>query len=287
MNMLTHWRSLRLSAWLGWQIESNWAEPWLFTIYILLKPLCGSLLLVCMYWAAQQATAAVPGGYLPFLYVGNTCYLLVGAMMFGMSWAVIVDREHYRMLKYVYISPVALRSYLVGRGLGRAFEAVLGAGLTLGIGLLLLPEVATALGRHRVDWLNLAFYLAVGAVLLLSLGLILAGAVLNMSRYGMFLSEGIAGVMYLLSGVVFPVSQLPGWLRPLSLALPVTYWLEGMRRALLGPQELSGLASWDETQLAAALLGSTLVLAVVAQLFFHWCERRAWRLGKLDESTGM
>jgi ABC-2 type transport system permease protein len=285
--MLMHLRSLRLSAWLGWQIESNWAEPWLFTIYILLKPLCGSLLLVCMYWAAQAVTTEVPSGFLPYLYVGNACYLLVGAMMFGMSWAVISDREHYGMLKYVYISPLALRSYLVGRGLGRAFEAMLGAGLTLGIGLLLLPELAAALGRHGVCWLRLAFYLAVGAVLLLSLGLILAGAVLNMARYGMFLSEGIAGVMYLLSGVIFPVSQLPAWLQPVSFALPVTYWLEGMRRALLGPQELSGLANWDETELAVALLVSTLALAVLAYLFFHWCERRAWRLGKLDESTGM
>jgi len=285
--MLTHLRTLRLSAWLGWQIESNWAEPWLFTIYILLKPLCGSLLLVCMYWAAQAATRAVPAGYLPYLYVSNACYMLVGAIMFGMSWAVIADREHYGMLKYVYISPLPLRSYLVGRGLGRAFEAVLGALLTLGIGMLLLPEVRAALGRDGIAWHGLALYLAVGAVLLLSLGLILAGAVLNMARYGMFLSEGIAGVLYLLSGVVFPVSQLPAWVQPLSLASPVTYWLEGMRRALLGPQELSGLAAWDGTHLAGALLGSTLALAVFAHCFFHWCERRAWRLGKLDESTGM
>jgi ABC-2 type transport system permease protein len=285
--MFTHLRSLRLSVWLGWQIESNWAEPWLFMIYILVKPLCGSLLLVCMYWAAQQATGAVPGGFLPFLYVGNACYLLVGAMMFGMSWAVIADREHYGMLKYVYISPVPLRSFLVGRGVGRAFEAMLGAGLTLGFGMLLLPELGAALGRDGVAWARLVFYLAAGGVLLLSLGLILAGAVLNMARYGMFLSEGIAGVMYLLSGVVFPVSLLPAWLQPLSLALPVTYWLEGMRRALLGPQALSGLAHWDEMQLAAALLASTLALAVFAHLFFGWCERRAWRLGKLDESTGM
>jgi ABC-2 type transport system permease protein len=108
----------------------------------------------------------------------------------------------------------------------------------------------------------------------------------------MFLSEGIAGVLYLLSGVVFPVSQLPPWLRPLSLALPTTYWLEGMRRALLGrnllgPGDPSALASWGNAELAAALLGSTAILAGFAHFFFRSCERRAWRLGRMDQVTGI
>ena len=56
-----------------------------------------------------------------------------------------------------------------------------------------------------------------------------------MSRNGMFLSEGVAGLVYLLSGVVFPLGVLPKWVQPISLCLPTTYWLEGMRRALMGP----------------------------------------------------
>ena len=49
----------------------------------------------------------------------------------------------------------------------------------------------------------------------------------------MFLSEGVSGVVYLLSGVVFPIGVLPSWIQALSLTLPTTYWLEGMRRALM------------------------------------------------------
>jgi ABC-2 type transport system permease protein len=30
-------RSFRLSTWLGWQIESNWADPFLFAVYSLVK----------------------------------------------------------------------------------------------------------------------------------------------------------------------------------------------------------------------------------------------------------
>src|SRR5260221_14784210 len=106
-----HWRSLRYAAWLGWQIESNWTDPWRFVVYVLVKPLCGVLLLLFMF---QAARAVAPGGsatMFHYIYVSSACYLVVGAVMFGMSWAVISDRDHYGMLKYVYLSPVRLRNY--------------------------------------------------------------------------------------------------------------------------------------------------------------------------------
>ena len=59
-----------------------------------------------------------------------------------------------------------------------------------------------------VPWLLV--YLAIGGVMLWACGMILAAACLNMSRNGMFLSEGIAGIVYLLSGVVFPLSGAAG-----------------------------------------------------------------------------
>jgi ABC-2 type transport system permease protein len=124
--------------------------------------------------------------------------------------------------------------------------------------------------------------------MLLALGLILAGTVLNMARHGMFLSEGVGGVLYLLSGAVFPVGQLPEGLRALSLALPPTYWMHGVRRALLGPGADPGgpLAGWSHPQLALALLIGTAALAVLARVYFRWCERRARRLGRFDVTTG-
>ena len=38
----------------------------------------------------------------------------------------------------------------------------------------------------------------------------------------MFLSEGIAGVVYLLSGVVFPLKALPEWIQAIGLSLPAS-----------------------------------------------------------------
>ena len=238
MSPMHHLRTLRLSAWLGWQLETNWASPWLFALYMFVKPVCGSLMLVCMFHAADSAAAYAskprpPADFLPFLYVSNACYGLVGSVMFGLSYAVVRDREHYRMLKYVYISPAHFQTYFLGRGLAQAAEGAVGGVLNVAFGLVFFSEMRAALGRDGVAWGWLLVYLAVGTAMLWACGMILAAAMLNMSRSGMFLSEGVAGLVYLLSGVVFPISML-GWAQNVSLCLPTTYWLEGMRRSLLG-----------------------------------------------------
>lgn len=280
-----HARALRCASWLGWQLDSNWANPWLFVLYVLVKPVCGSLLLVCMYWAARAAGGGAPE-FLAFVYVSSACFLLVAGVACGMSQAVVADRESYGMLKFVRISPVSLRTYLVGRGLSRAGQAAVGAVVTLLLGLALFPELRAALAEPGVAVGWLLVHLVLGLAMLVALGLILAGALLNMGRYGMFLGEGVAGTLYLLSGAVFPLDVLPPWLRPLGLALPPTYWLEGMRRALLGPGEShSPLGAWSQPQLALLLAAGTVALWVVADRFFRWGERRAWRLGRFDEHS--
>jgi ABC-2 type transport system permease protein len=286
--MLSHFRTLRLAAWLGWQLETNWASPWLFALYMLIKPVCGSLMLVCMFFAARHATGGrVPAEFLPYLYVSNACFGLVGTVMFGLSYAVVRDREHYRMLKYIYISPGRFQTYFLGRGAARGLEGTVGGVLNITVGLFLFAELRRSVGVD-VPWL--VVYLAIGSVMLWACGMILAAACLNMSRNGMFLSEGIAGLVYLLSGVVFPIGALPGWAQPVCLSLPTTYWLEGMRRALMGPlppQFAGPLATWSNGELALMLIATTAVLVVAAQLFWRWSERRAWRTGHLEENAGV
>lgn len=286
--MIEPLRTLSWSTWLGWQIESNWADVRLFLLYLVIKPVCGSLVLVCMFYAAQYAAPTrIPSAFLPYMYVSSACYGLVGTVMFGMSYVVISDRESYRMLKYIYVSPGHFQAYFLGRGLARMAEGAVGGLVTILAGLF-IPPIRESVHLENLDLGWLLAYLAVGAVMLWSAGMILASAMLNMSRSGMFLSEGVAGVVYLLSGVVFPLSVLPGWMQAIGTLLPTTYWLEGMRRALTGPQTVpSPLSGWSNLDLLRALLGTTVLLTIAAQLFYRHSVRKAWRNGKLEETSGV
>jgi ABC-2 type transport system permease protein len=62
------------------------------------------------------------------------------------------------------------------------------------------------------------------------------------------------------SAVFYPVSVLPGWLQPISLAIPATHVFEGMRAALL-----DGRLAWDHLAYAFAL--DLIWLGLAAWLF--------------------
>jgi ABC-2 type transport system permease protein len=54
------------------------------------------------------------------------------------------------------------------------------------------------------------------------------------------------------------------------------------------PERLRGpLSDWSNAHLALLLLATTTALVIAAQLFWRWSERRAWRLGKLEENAGV
>ena len=52
-------RSFRTATWLGWQIESNWTDPFLFAVYSIVKPLAGAGILVVMYTIITRGTSAL------------------------------------------------------------------------------------------------------------------------------------------------------------------------------------------------------------------------------------
>src|SRR2546425_6732820 len=47
-SMNTYWRTFKTAAWLGWEMDSNWTEPWLFVIYSIVKPVAGAFILIFM-----------------------------------------------------------------------------------------------------------------------------------------------------------------------------------------------------------------------------------------------
>jgi ABC-2 type transport system permease protein len=101
------WRTFRLSSWLGWQIESNWADPFLFAIYSLIKPLASVMILVVMYSIITDGDYASP--MFTYIYVGNAFFIYVGQVMTGISWAVIDDHD-IKTLKYIYLTPFPPRT---------------------------------------------------------------------------------------------------------------------------------------------------------------------------------
>ena len=276
--------SFRVATWLGWQIESNWADPFLFFVYSIIKPVTSVMILVVMYWVITRTDTTSP--YFAYMYLGNAAYIYVGSILVGVSWAVIDDREHYQTLKYIYVSPIKFYFYLLGRGMARFLTGTLSAIITMGFGLLVLR---LPIRLVEIDWPFFIVSLGLGLTNLALMGLLLGAATLQMARHFWSVGESVAGALYLLCGAIFPIDVLPVWLRFLSYFLPLTYWMESLRRAVLGSEVSKGispsLAGLGDGQLLLILLGTTLLNGVISIYFFGWSEHRAREKGLLDMTT--
>lgn len=273
------WRVLRVSYWLGWQIETNWTDPLLFFIYSLAKPLGGVLILVFMYFVVAQGRS---GAMLGFFVVGTALWPFVVRGVMGIAWGLISDREHWRTLRYIYTSPIPYRAYLVGRALAQATSAVAPAVITLLFGRYVL---GVPIHTATVDVPYTAAAMVVGIAGIVALGLVVVSAAMLISGEAWRMPEGVGAALYLVSGAIFPVTVLPGMLQSVAQAVPLTWWLEAMRRGLLGPEAVTSFA-WapDGLVLAYQVLVTGLWVAL-ASLIFAVAERRARQIGVLDQES--
>lgn len=275
-------RSFRLAAWLGWQIESNWADPFLFAIYSLVKPVSGAAILVIMYSVITGGDFASP--LFPYIYLGNAFYIYVGQVMTGISWAVIDDREHYKTLKYIYVAPINFQTYLLGRGVARFIIASISVFVVIVFGGLFL---GLRIDLTAVNWGLFFASLLLGVIMLATLGLILAGMMLLLVHHMWGLGEAVAGALYLFSGAIFPLEVLPPFLRWIGYLMPLTYWLELLRRSLVGSvaEAFPTLSQYSNIQLFGVLIGLTVIFGLLSLIVFRVCEHQARERGVIDVVT--
>jgi ABC-2 type transport system permease protein len=233
-----------------------------------------------MYWAVRGRAFGAPA--FAALYLGNAFHIYVQQVLAGMGYVVVEEREEFETLKYVYASPVGFVTYLGGRGTVKLVLATLSLVLTLAVGWWF---VGVRWDWAAVRWLPLGITWACGLVAVVELGFLVAGFALLLPRIAISFNESIVVALYLLCGVIFPIDLLPGWMQRVAMALPFTWWYEGLRRFVLGHGASARLAAWSDAWLIAIVAGSTLVFSLLARRGFHALEHRARRLGRLDQTS--
>ncbi len=285
-------RSFRTAAVLGWKMEANWTDPVLFFIYSVAKPVASALILVFMLEIIGGSAGRSLRG---FVVVGSALWSFVMSGIAGLAWAVLDDRERYRMLKYLVVSPSDLVVLLLGRGLARIVVGAMGAAITLAVGVIAL---GVAFDPGRIDWPLLVIVNIAGLAAIVALGVRLAATVIQTRQESWSYPEAVAGALFLLTGAVFPLAVLPGPVQAIGLVLPITWWLEGVRLALFpggtssagGPGslwlELTGRTVPTGPEVVAALLATGALVTLASLVAFRFSERRAKDLGLFDRTTG-
>jgi ABC-2 type transport system permease protein len=219
-----------------------------------------------------------------YMFIGNAFYMYVAQVLFGIVMVIHEDREHYQTLKQVYIAPVSFYLYIVGRAVPKIVITTAATIITLAFGVVVL---GLPIDLWEVDWLLLALAMAVGLMCICMIGVALAGVSMLTAKHSMGINEGIAGMFYLFCGVVFPITYLPPWGQAIGLAIPITYWLEVVRRAVL-PADVqwdSGLSAFATGDIILALVATSILFLLLSLAIFKYADHLARKKGKLDMST--
>ena len=197
----------------------------------------------------------MPGvDYLQFMYPGILAMpILMTSVMSGVS--IVWDRE-FGFLKEVLVSPLNRSGVLAGKAVGAGIIAIIQGTIMLALAPVLNVPIRPATVAALIP------LLLVLSLSLSSLGLLI-GARMRSQQGFQLLMQLVIFPMLFLSGIFFPISGVSRWLEVLSKLNPVTYGIDAVRQAILGP-EVAGVTIFGHTMGIAA---SAAVVAMAGVVF--------------------
>ena len=202
----------------------------------LVQPLLFLLVLGVGLGSLVGSGAGRSGGSVPF-----TAFLFPGvlAMSVGFTAAfsgisMVWDRE-FGFLREMLVAPVSTTAILTGKCVGGATVSTVQSVVLLALaGLVGVPYSPVML-------LELVGLLFLCSFMIVALGLVLAARIKQVQS-AFPLVQMIITPMIFLSGALFPLSGLPGWLSVLTRIDPLTYAVGPMRHAVFSHLNISPVA---------------------------------------------
>jgi ABC-2 type transport system permease protein len=182
----------------------------------------------------QLSSASTDGVDLKtFIYPGILCIAVMFTAMFSAA-SIVWDRE-FGFMREMLVAPIRRSSIVIGKCLGGATVASF-----QGVILICLA------GAVHVPYDPLLILGVFGLQLLLAFsitafGVMVAARIKQMQAF-MGVMQMVVMPMFFISGALFPVANLPGWLAFLNRIDPLTYAVDPMRRLVFNHLDISAAA---------------------------------------------
>ena len=146
----------------------------------------------------------------------------------------VVREREQRTLEQLLVTPMSRTSFIIGKLLPYVVIALLDFYLILLVGWLFfdLPQPSS----HGLLFLLALIYVAV----MIALGLLIS-LISKTQQQAMFIAIFIIVPSILLSGFIFPLEAIPNSIRPVSYAIPFTYFVDIIRGLLIKHTHFSDL----------------------------------------------
>jgi ABC-2 type transport system permease protein len=155
-----------------------------------------------------------------FIFPGVIAMSVMFTAMFSAA-SIVWDRE-FGFLREMLVAPVSRTSIVVGKVLGGAVVAT-----SQGVVILALAGLA-GVPYDPVMLLLLVLLMFAGAFTITAFGVVLAARIRKMQSFFGIMQMAMMPMMFL-SGALFPLAGLPGWLSFLTRINPLTYAVDPLR----------------------------------------------------------
>ena len=197
-------------------------------VAMLLQPLLFLFVMGTGLGSIVQTNDAVD--FRTFLFPGVLAMsVLFMAVFAGIS--LVWDRE-FGFLREMLVAPISKAAIIIGKCLGGATSATLQACIVLALGGLVGVPYNVGL------ILTLLLCLFLGSMMLTALGIVLSARIKTIQA-AMPVTQMLIMPMMFLSGTLFPLANLPGWLSVLTRLNPLTYAVQPMRTAVFNHLDIA------------------------------------------------
>ncbi|MEM4573359.1 MAG: hypothetical protein QXF45_02305 [Candidatus Caldarchaeum sp.] len=234
MDVKQRLRSIYASIWVGWEIESNWTDPFIFIGLQIIRPLASTLLFPLLYIVGMNFTGQpVDAEYLSYIFIG-TAFLTPYIFAAEAGGTIVAqDRERYGVMKSIYITSSSLTTYFFGRFLAIAAISLVS---TLFSTIISYMFIVYAVGHQlQINLSNPLYTLTALASLYigsLSIFYLLPSINFLTNKLQWSLTYYFLGLLYLLGDILFPVQSLNPFAAPFKYILPINQALNSMRASL-------------------------------------------------------
>lgn len=183
-------------------------------------------LLALGYGLGSVYKRAGEGNYLHFLVPGIMVQTaLFSAMFFG---AMIIFDRQFGFLKETMVAPVSRLKIMLGGALGGATTATIQGTLVL--------IVSFALGFKPQHWAMIPVAILLLFVISISIACFSSGigSIVEDMQGFQAINQFLVFPLYFLSGALYPLDNVPTWLRIVAEFNPISYTVDAMRWSLIG-----------------------------------------------------
>lgn len=159
-----------------------------------------------------------------FILPGQLGFSLLSTGVFGTAFIFFNLRQNL-VIKRFFATPVKRGSIVLGEAIARIGFALAGAVFIILIGRFFFHFT---LINGAITVINMLILAAIGVIVFMGFGFVVSGLAKSESTIPP-ISNIITLPQFLLSGTFFSIDAFPGWLQPISKALPLTYLNDAMR----------------------------------------------------------